>query len=136
MCVQLLACRPVGVRCLSSGLVSPDVADLPEHPSNIMAHMARSISELCALIIDDEPDILSLYEMSLARLGVQVVAAGSLAEAMQALQAADRFGICITDLRLPDGLVWRWFDTFSSTGLIFRWRLSRRMVTWKPPPGR
>lgn len=57
----------------------------------------------CALVIDDEPDILSLYELSLERVGVRVVAAASLAEAMQALKEPARFNFCITDLRLPDG---------------------------------
>ena len=33
----------------------------------------------CALVIDDEPDILSLYELSLERVGVRVVAAEAVA---------------------------------------------------------
>lgn len=65
--------------------------------------MVRRNGDSCALVIDDEPDILSLYELSLERVGVRVVAAASLAEAMQALKEPARFNFCITDLRLPDG---------------------------------
>lgn len=56
-----------------------------------------------ALVVDDEPDILSLYELSLARIGVGVAAAASVQEAVRTLKDAGRFDFCITDLRLPDG---------------------------------
>ena len=55
------------------------------------------------LIVDDEPDLRTLYELSLLREGYHVESAGSLAEAAQLL--ADRpFEVVITDMRLPDGL--------------------------------
>lgn len=56
-----------------------------------------------ALVIDDEPDIIALYELSLERMGVQAVKAVSVQEALDALAGAARFDFCITDLRLPDG---------------------------------
>jgi two-component system response regulator PilR (NtrC family) len=55
------------------------------------------------LVVDDEPDLRTLYELTLLREGYRVEAAGSVAEAWQQLQAA-RFDAVITDMRLPDGL--------------------------------
>lgn len=56
-----------------------------------------------ALLIDDEPDILALYEMSLLRLGVEAVTALTYADALRLLESGQDFSLCITDLRLPDG---------------------------------
>lgn len=54
------------------------------------------------LVIDDEPDLRTLYELTLLREGYQVDAAGTVAAAQ--LQLADkRFDAVITDMRLPDG---------------------------------
>ena len=55
------------------------------------------------LIIDDEPDLRTLYELTLLRQGYQVEAAGNLLHAREQLKAA-RFDAVITDMRLPDGL--------------------------------
>ncbi|WP_429594202.1 sigma-54-dependent transcriptional regulator [Variovorax sp. PvP013] len=55
------------------------------------------------LVVDDEPDLRILYELTLLREGHRVEAAGSVAEAMRHL-AAGRFDAVITDMRLPDGL--------------------------------
>ena len=55
------------------------------------------------LVVDDEPDLRTLYELTLLRAGYRVDAAGSLAEAWQQLEAK-RFDAVITDMRLPDGL--------------------------------
>ncbi|MEW5893285.1 MAG: sigma-54 dependent transcriptional regulator [Pseudomonadota bacterium] len=54
------------------------------------------------LIVDDEPDLLDLIELTLARMGLDVVRAGSVAEARACLQAR-HFDLCLTDMRLPDG---------------------------------
>jgi two-component system, NtrC family, response regulator PilR len=54
------------------------------------------------LVVDDEPDIRELLELTLARMGLGVVAVGSLAEARDRLKSA-RFDLCLTDMRLPDG---------------------------------
>src|SRR6187455_1833386 len=54
------------------------------------------------LVVDDEPDLRTLYELTLLREGYRVDAAGSVAEAWQQLQAK-RFDAVITDMRLPDG---------------------------------
>lgn len=54
------------------------------------------------LVIDDEPDLRTLYELTLLRAGYQVEVAGSLEEAWQHLEKK-RFDVVITDMRLPDG---------------------------------
>ena len=55
------------------------------------------------LVIDDEPDLRTLYELTLLREGYKVEAAGDLAQARQQLQEKS-FDAVITDMRLPDGL--------------------------------
>ena len=55
------------------------------------------------LVIDDEPDLRTLYELTLVREGYRVEAAGDLAQARRHLQDK-RFDAVITDMRLPDGL--------------------------------
>src|SRR3569623_2619431 len=54
------------------------------------------------LVVDDEPDLRTLYELTLLREGYRVEAAGSLAEAVAQL-ASRKFDAVITDMRLPDG---------------------------------
>jgi two-component system, NtrC family, response regulator PilR len=55
-----------------------------------------------ALIVDDERDIRDLLGLALERMGLRVQGAESLQEARHFL-AQNRFDICLTDMRLPDG---------------------------------
>ena len=55
------------------------------------------------LVIDDEPDLRTLYELTLLREGYRVEAAGNLEQAREHLRE-HRFDAVITDMRLPDGL--------------------------------
>ncbi len=55
------------------------------------------------LVIDDEPDLRTLYELTLLREGYRVEAAGDLAQARAQLETSN-FDAVITDMRLPDGL--------------------------------
>ena len=55
------------------------------------------------LVIDDEPDLRTLYELTLLREGYRVDTAGSVQDALQILDT-QRFDVVITDMRLPDGL--------------------------------
>ena len=55
------------------------------------------------LVIDDEPDLRTLYELTLLREGYRVEAAGDLLQAREQLRE-HRFDAVITDMRLPDGL--------------------------------
>jgi two-component system response regulator PilR (NtrC family) len=54
------------------------------------------------LVVDDEPDIRELLELTLTKMGLGVTAVGSLAEARETLRGA-RFDLCLTDMRLTDG---------------------------------
>lgn len=55
-----------------------------------------------ALVVDDEPDLRELLELTLSRMGVDVETAEDLADARRKLGAAT-FDFCLTDMRLPDG---------------------------------
>jgi len=54
------------------------------------------------LLVDDEPDILHLLEVALARMNLNTVSAKTLNEAIELLQTANP-DLCLTDMRLPDG---------------------------------
>nr|WP_312990013.1 sigma-54 dependent transcriptional regulator [Comamonas koreensis] len=62
-----------------------------------------SFENTTVLVVDDEPDLRTLYELTLLREGYRVYTAGSVQEARAQLQQR-RFEILITDMRLPDGL--------------------------------
>ena len=55
-----------------------------------------------ALIVDDEPDIRELLELTLGRMKIDTRSAATLAEAINWLPR-ERFDLCLTDMRLPDG---------------------------------
>lgn len=55
------------------------------------------------LVIDDEPDLRTLYELTLQRAGYQVQTAADVQQALDLLQQ-NRYDAIITDMRLPDGL--------------------------------
>jgi two-component system, NtrC family, response regulator PilR len=57
------------------------------------------------LVVDDEPDLRTLYELTLLREGYDVESAGSVAEGWALLQERGPGGyqLLITDMRLPDG---------------------------------
>ncbi len=56
------------------------------------------------LIVDDEADIRELLEISLSRVQVSTVSAANLGDAYRTLaQEAAHIGLCLTDMRLPDG---------------------------------
>ena len=54
------------------------------------------------LIIDDEPDICELLELTLARMDMQTHSAGTYSEATTLL-SQQPFDLCLTDMKLPDG---------------------------------
>jgi two-component system, NtrC family, response regulator PilR len=54
------------------------------------------------LIVDDEADIRELLVLTLERMGLCVDEASSVTEALQHL-AQNRYALCLTDMRLPDG---------------------------------
>jgi len=54
------------------------------------------------LVVDDEPDIRELLELTLVRMGLDVASVGTIAEAKERLKN-ERFDLCLTDMRLADG---------------------------------
>lgn len=54
------------------------------------------------LIVDDEPDIRELLEITLNRMNIETCSAENIATAKMLLQQQP-FDLCLTDLRLPDG---------------------------------
>ena len=55
-----------------------------------------------ALIVDDEPDLCQLAEITLSRMGLKTCSAQNLATAREQLQSR-QFDLCLTDMNLPDG---------------------------------
>jgi len=54
------------------------------------------------LLVDDEPDILQLLEIALARMNLNTLSAKTLTEAIQLLEHNEP-DLCLTDMKLPDG---------------------------------
>src|SRR5688572_18881613 len=54
------------------------------------------------LVVDDEPDLRTLYELTLLREGYDVESAASVEDAWQRLSSRT-YSAVITDMRLPDG---------------------------------
>jgi two-component system response regulator PilR (NtrC family) len=69
-------------------------------------------SHFSLLVVDDEPDLRTLYELTLLREGYDLDTAGTVQEAL--LHLKDRtYSAVITDMRLPDGTgldVLRWLE--------------------------
>ncbi len=55
-----------------------------------------------ALVIDDEPDIRELLEITLGRMGVETDSAKDLQQANEMINSK-AYDLCLTDMRLPDG---------------------------------
>jgi two-component system response regulator PilR (NtrC family) len=60
------------------------------------------MSSQTVLIVDDEPDIRELLEITLTRMGLETISAADLDEARQRL-AEHGADLCLTDMKLPDG---------------------------------
>jgi two-component system response regulator PilR (NtrC family) len=54
------------------------------------------------LVVDDEPDLLELLELTLSRMGLDTTRAENVNEAIRLLDR-EPFDLCLTDWRLPDG---------------------------------
>ena len=64
---------------------------------------AAKQTDLPVLVIDDEPDIRELIEVTLIKMGLSVETAGDVTQA-KALLSKKSFALALTDMRLPDGL--------------------------------
>jgi two-component system response regulator PilR (NtrC family) len=56
----------------------------------------------CILLVDDEPDLLHLMELTLIKMGLDTERASNVAEARDRL-ISRHYDLCLTDMRLPDG---------------------------------
>lgn len=54
------------------------------------------------LVVDDEPDLLTLMQLTLTKLGLEVVTADSRESALAALDR-QTYSLCLTDMQLGDG---------------------------------
>jgi two-component system, NtrC family, response regulator PilR len=54
------------------------------------------------LVVDDEPDLVELVMLTLSRMQLATQSAGDVAGAKKLLKS-QRFDLCLTDMRLPDG---------------------------------
>lgn len=54
------------------------------------------------LLVDDEPDILELLDITLSRMGLLCLRAGSVSSAFKCMEKTIP-DLCLTDMRLPDG---------------------------------
>ncbi len=68
------------------------------------------------LVIDDEPDLLELLELTLSRMGLDTIRAESVGEAIRLLDR-EPFDLCLTDMRLPDGEGLRVVEHINQKGL-------------------
>jgi len=63
----------------------------------------RSVTEQpVVLVVDDEPDLLELVSLTLGRMNLKTRTASDLGSARRLLKT-ERFDLCLTDMRLPDG---------------------------------
>ncbi len=60
------------------------------------------MAEHKVLVVDDEPDIRELLEITLLRMGLKVKCAEDYTSATRLLNS-DTFDFCLTDMKLPDG---------------------------------
>jgi two-component system, NtrC family, response regulator PilR len=60
------------------------------------------VAKKSALIVDDEPDIRELLEITLGRMGIDTLSAPDIGTARNLLESHS-FDFCLTDMNLPDG---------------------------------
>ena len=81
-----------------------------------MSRKPRERGQPKVLVIDDEPDLLELLELTLSRMGLDTTRAQSVAEAIKTLDS-QAFDLCLTDMRLPDGEGLRVVEHITEKGL-------------------
>jgi two-component system, NtrC family, response regulator PilR len=67
-----------------------------------MTRRIRDRGQPKVLVVDDEPDLLELLELTLSRMGLDTTRAQTVSEAIKLLDTQG-FDLCLTDMRLPDG---------------------------------
>src|SRR5437016_4212556 len=61
-----------------------------------------ALEQPVVLVVDDEPDLLELVGLTLSRMSLKTRTASDLQGARRLLKT-ERFDLCLTDMRLPDG---------------------------------
>jgi signal transduction histidine kinase/DNA-binding response OmpR family regulator len=78
----------------------------PERPSDFASappasdQPTRDLSNLCFLVVDDEPDARDVIARTLERCGARIISACGVAEAMPAIKG-ERLDLIITDIAMP-----------------------------------
>jgi len=67
-----------------------------------LAAVRRANGQPLVLVVDDEPDLLELVSLTLGRMSLRTRTASDLDSARRLLKS-ERFDLCLTDMRLPDG---------------------------------
>jgi two-component system response regulator PilR (NtrC family) len=67
-----------------------------------MSEAAMNREQPVVLVVDDEPDLLELVSLTLSRMSLNIRTAADLGSARRLLKS-ERFDLCLTDMRLPDG---------------------------------
>ncbi len=75
---------------------------LAEARSESHSMRIKAMSSKTALIVDDEPDIRELLEITLGRMDVNTDSAPDIKSA-KVLLSKTKYDFCLTDMRLPDG---------------------------------
>jgi len=81
-----------------------------------MTRRTRERGQPKVLVVDDEPDLLELLELTLSRMGLDTTRAQSVSEAIRLLDA-QAFDLCLSDMRLPDGEGLRVVEHITEKGL-------------------
>src|ERR1700730_14367869 len=81
-----------------------------------MIRKARDRGQPKVLVVDDEPDLLELLELTLSRMGLDTTRAQTVGEATRLLDTQP-FDLCLTDMRLPDGEGLTVVDHITNKGL-------------------
>ena len=81
-----------------------------------MSRKPRDRGQPKVLVVDDEPDLLELLELTLSRMGLDTSRAQSVGEAIKTLDSQS-FDLCLTDMRLPDGEGLRVVEHITEKGL-------------------
>src|SRR6267378_1176253 len=81
-----------------------------------MSRRPRERGQPKVLVIDDEPDLLELLELTLSRMGLDTTRAETVAEAIRLLDK-EPYDLCLTDMRLPDGEGLRVVEHINQKGL-------------------
>ncbi len=70
--------------------------------NEVAQSLRGAVEQAVVLVVDDEPDLLELVGLTLSRMSLKTRTASDLQSARRLLKA-ERFDLCLTDMRLPDG---------------------------------